>query len=63
MAGSPIEKNTTRIRNQFGLKIIVVYYPSINNFIYDMKINNFQKNNKAKGTFWTTFEYVLNSDG
>ena len=51
---------------KFGLKIILIYWPSITNFIYPITINIFQNTTKRKKVFFslkgTSFIYALSSN-
>jgi hypothetical protein len=50
---------------EYGLKIILIYWPSYTNFIYAITFNIFQNTTKRKEVFpleRTTFVYLLSSD-
>jgi hypothetical protein len=59
--GVAIQINATK----FGLKIILLYWPTITNFVYAITFNIFQNTTKRKKRFSlkrTTFVYVISSD-
>ena len=62
-----IERHSQKfnIYMSFGLKTIIIYWPSINNFIYAITFNIFWNTTKRKELYTlkrTTFAYVLSSD-
>ena len=59
--GVAIQINATKS----GLKIILLYWPTITNFVYAITFNIFQNTTKRKERFSlkrTTFVYVISSD-